>query len=262
MCCFSAATPVGWIARLISALTPPVHVSATNIFARMVAPGEQVLAYSMTLATKEPVAMILPLPVPAGSGEDAVTFISLEKHATLFEQLRDLFDFTPAPRKGGMSLSVGRQEQRLIVHRVGSFIASYVPTRADFARLDPRFRIPEVLFDAVPAYVDYGFAVFQLTVGKTTIHPMAMRFPTRAPDTLFFPTVHVHDGRFTAKARFDHALYFQTKRHTELGGTFENATVSEVSPAQTYDGLLAWRDAVLRRTLRGRLPNTDTWIAA
>ena len=42
MCCFSAATPVGWIARLISALTPPVHVSATNIFARMVAPGEQV----------------------------------------------------------------------------------------------------------------------------------------------------------------------------------------------------------------------------
>ena len=66
--------------------------------------------------------------------------------------------------------------------------------RADFARLDERFRLPEVLFDAVPHYVDYGFAVFQLRPGNVTVHPMALTFPTRAPDRLFFPTVHVHDG--------------------------------------------------------------------
>ncbi len=111
------------------------------------------------------------------------------------------------------------------------YVASFVPSVADFVRLDPRFRLPEVLFDAVPHYADYGFAVFQLAPGKVTVHPMALRFPTRDPDRLFFPTVHVHDGRFHAKAKFDHALYFQTPRCTTVQpvmpfGMFESDAVS------------------------------------
>lgn len=267
MCCFSVATPVGFMASLFRALTPPVRVSATNIFARMLSPGVQGLAYSMNIDAKEPIAMILPLPVIPGAGEDAVTFISLEKHAHMFTTFHHMFEvIPPASRKGGLSLGIQRQAT-LVVHQVGAFIASYVPSRADFTRLDTRFRLPEVLFDAVPAYADYGFAVFQLEPGKKTIHPMAMSFPTRAADKLFFPTVHVHDGKFKAKARFDHALYYQTKRRIQVGeylpsGGFEGDAVGWDAPRESYEGLVVPGDALLRRTLRKRMPNEDTWIAA
>ncbi len=99
-------------------------------------------------------------------------------------------------------------------------------------RLDPRFRLPEVLFDAVPAYADHGFAVFQLEPGNVTVHPMAMNFLTREPQRLFFPTVHVHDGTFHPTAKFDHTLYYQLE-----GGPYENL-VSPMKPQQDYAGLV------------------------
>jgi hypothetical protein len=267
MCCFSVVTPIGLVASLLRVFVPPVHVSSTSIFARMLSPGVQGLAYSMNIDAKEPVAMILPLPVVPGSGEDAVKFISLEKHAHMFSTFHYLFEvLLMAARKGGVSFGIQRQKH-LVVHKVGSFIASYVPSRADFTRLDPRFRMPDVLFDAVPAYADYGFAVFQLEPGKKTVHPMALSFPTRAPDKLFFPTVHVHDGRYKAKAKFDHSLYYQTKRRTAVGeympyGSFEGDAVAWQKPQESYEGLVEPEDALLRRKLRKRLPNVDTWIAA
>lgn len=264
MCCFSVATPVGFLARLFQR---PVHVSATNILARMTGPGVQGLAYSMNLEAAQEIAMVLPLPVAPGRGEDAVTFVDLAGDAHMFGQLAALFEvMQPLARKGGFQVSRSAPK-RLVVHQVGSFIASYVPTRADFVRLDPRFRLPEVLFDAVPHYADYGFAVFQLAPGKVTVHPMALRFPTRDPDRLFFPTVHVHDGRFHAKAKFDHALYFQTPRCTTVQpvmpfGMFEGDAVGWATPTKDYAGLVVPKQAMLRRTLRGRRANEDTWIAA
>lgn len=264
MCCFSVTTPLGLIARLFQR---PVHVSATNILARMIAPGVQGLAYGMNLETREPVAMVLPLPVAPGSGEHAVTFVDLSAEPQMFVQLAQLFEFMqPAARKGGFSFP-SRSAPTLVVHRVGSFVASYVPTRADFARLDPRFRLPDVLFDAVPHYADYGFAVFQLEPGKVTVHPMAMTFPTRDPQRLFFPTVHVHDGRFHPKAKFDHALYYQTPRRTAVGEVlpfsgFEGDAVAWTTPAKAYEGLAVAGQAIMRRRLRGKLANADTWIAA
>lgn len=265
MCCFSVATPVGWFARLFE---KPVHVSATNIFARMVAPGVQALAYSMNLSTKQPVAMVLPLPVAPGSGEDAVTFVDLHDHAEMFVQLARLFEFEqPSRAKGGFQMLSRQAAPTLVVHKVGSFVASYVPTRADFARLDARFRMPDVLFDAVPHYADHGFAVFQLEPGDVTVHPMALRFPTRDPSRLFFPTVHVHDGRFHAKAAFDHALYYQTPRCTQLQntapfGAFENDAVGWIMPSKDYAGMVVADQPMLRKTLRGKLDNADTWVAA
>ena len=49
-------------------------------------------------------------------------------------------------------------------------------------------------------------------------HPMAFEFPRRDPDTLFFPTVHVHDGRVHAEARFDHSLFWQSDPPCEPPG--------------------------------------------
>lgn len=259
MCCFSAgAVPggllrsvIGGIARIVR---PPVRVSATNIFARMAEPGIQLLAYGMNLKSDRELAMVLPLPVAAKSGEHAVTFIDLAKYPGLFERLRELFEPAAVAAFRGGAQSLPKSRSRLVVHRVGSFIASYVPTRADFTRLDPRFRLPEVLFDAVPHYADYGFAVFQLHSGNQTVHPMALRFPTRDA-RLFFPTVHVHDGRFHPHARFDHTLYYQA------AASSDGDELSSLPSATDYDGLLA-HHPMARRLLRGRLDNRDTWIAA
>ncbi|MBA3463724.1 MAG: hypothetical protein H0T46_27455 [Deltaproteobacteria bacterium] len=257
-------TPLGLFARLFQR---PVHVSATNIFTRMISSGVQALAYSMNLDTREPVAMVLPLPVAPGSGEHAVTFVDLSAEPKLFEDLAKLFEIQqPLARKGGLQFP-SRSAPTLVVHKVGSFVASYVPTRADFARLDPRFRLPEVLFDAVPHYTDYGFAVFQLEPGKVTVHPMALTFPTRESGKLFFPTVHVHDGTFHERAKFDHALYFQTPRCTELPktapyGGFEGDAIGWIEPSKDYAGLIVPKQAMLRRTLHGKRANEDTWITA
>jgi hypothetical protein len=263
VCCFSVPTPVGLLGRI---LAPTVHVSATNIFARMLSGERQALAYGMNLSTPIEVAMILPLPVAPGAGEEAAQFVDLSRTPRMFEELHELFELSPPLRSsGGITMSAG-EGPRLVVHEVGSFVASYVPTRADFSRLDPRFRLPEALFDAVPRYADYGFAVFQLARGQHTIHPMALTFRTRAQQ-LFFPTVHLHDGRFHRRAKFDHALYFQTPRFRPdpLGPPpryFEDATVAWKQPGNDYQGLLQRGAPLLRSELRGTLPNQDTWITA
>jgi hypothetical protein len=264
MCCFSVATPVGLIARLFR---PKVHVSRTTIFARALGDGRQALAYGMDLRTRTEVAMVLPLPVAPGSGEDAVRFVDLSKWPRMFDELRTLFEFeqTLGAKKGGFRLPAS-QAPKLVVHDIGSFVASYVPARADFARLDEQFRLPAVLFDAVPHYADYGFAVFQLKPGDVTVHPMALTFPSRAPDKLFFPTVHVHDGAFHAKAKFDHALYYQHPTCPEPDrsvlpfSAFRGDAVGWMKPSSAYADLVDAARSIVRRTLRARLPNEDTWI--
>jgi len=264
MCCFSVASPLGWFARLFA--PAPVKVSATNIFARMVAPGMQGLAYSMNLVAREPVAMILPLPVIPASGDDAVKFLDLSAHASMFEELHYLFALPPRKSRGP---SLARGAKPLVVHQVGSFVASYVPTREDFTRLDPQFRMPQAAFEQLPAYADYGFAVFQLAVGKHTIHPMGLVFPTRDHANLYFPTVHVHDGRVHLRARFDHALYYQLREKAKpyVQGVTQDLTnphydeVAFGTPRSDYAGLADVETHVARRRLAGRRGNTDTWIS-
>ena len=150
------------------------------------------------------------------------------------------------------------------VQEVGSFRASYVPTVADFSRLDPQFRLPEATWEKLPQYRAYGFAVFQLKPGAKTIHPMAFSFPRAQPQDLFFPTVHIHDGQVHPVADFDHLLYCQRnpgekpslRRWSEspaLAGTFVEAKKSEgiVDPGQHC----------YRLSMQGTLKNQDTRLA-
>jgi hypothetical protein len=195
MCCFSGAVE---------------SVSSTKIFARSAPDGRQYLAYEMFFSAREDLAMILPLPVPPGSADDAVRFISLKEYRTLF---RDLAAGFPRPAKGedGPPRPSARADAPpLPVVEVGDFEASFVPSVKDFARLDARFRLPEATWDKLPGYRDFGFAVFKLKKGARNAHPMAFQFPRRQPARLFFPTVHVHDGTVKEKAGFDHALYCQS----------------------------------------------------
>jgi hypothetical protein len=258
MCCFSpVSAPVSWLGKLFGA--GRVHVSNTSIFARLEAGGTQVLAYAMTMSARSEVAMILPVPTPPGADDDALTFIDLHDHARIFEDLASLFVIMQPARKGGgpfFSASV-TPVRTLKVHKVGSFVASFVPSRADFTRLEARFRLPDAVWDAVPDAHDFGFAVFQLDAGAQTVHPMAFRFRTRDPRRLFFPTLHVHDGRVHARAKFDHALYYQ---HPRLPST-DTGQVSPLTTNDTHGGVVTPGQPVLRRTLRGRMPNRDTYVA-
>ena len=267
MCCFSpVSAPASWIGRLLGA--GRVHVSDTNIFARLEDAGTQILVYAMTLAARSEVAMILPVPTPPGADEDALTFIDLHDHARIFDELASLFEVAQPARKGGGPMFSARATpvRTLKVHEVGSFVASFVPSRADFARLEPRFRLPDAVWDAVPDAHDFGFAVFQLDAGAQTVHPMAFRFRTRDPRRLFFPTLHVHDGRVHPRARFDHALYYQHPRLPTLHlgpvlpESFEGGQVSFMTTTDDHGGVITPSQPVVRRRLRGRLPNRDTYV--
>lgn len=270
MCCFSG----------------DVEVGDTKIFAGAQADGRQWLAYEMTAAFDGDVAMVLPLPVPVGSADDAVRFVSFEHLPTFFARLDAQFP---------MYLELARQQSRgdgreqpaaapLVVHEVGAFVASFVPRREAFARLDPQFRLPESFFTALPRFADFGFAVFQLKgppAPKPTFwqrlglsrpppaparhfHPMVLDFPRRDPSKLFFPTVHLHDGQVKPTAEFDHVLYAQAPglaetdewmtTRAEEGGAFYTALLDDAR------GVLHPTHTLAKRVITGPHPNADVYL--
>ena len=254
MCCFSR---------------PVQDVSATKILARWTsAEGgllRQCVVYQMNYLATEDLAMVLPLPVAPGSGEKAVTFIDLEKHADIFEKLHLCF---PEPRPDTRSLPKSvpppaAVAPKLEVVQVGAFEASFVPTLKDFARLDERFRLPAGTWEALPQYAAWGFAVFKLKPAAKTVHPMAFTFP-HAKETrgLFFPTVHIHDGKVHKIAHFDHTLYAQpsTLRPAALMDWKESPGLAGGVFKDDCKSLMDLKSHVHRRTMHGDLANEDVWV--
>jgi len=247
MCCFSRPVEI---------------VSNTNIFARSSEKGRQYLVYSMTLSAKEDVAMILPLPVPANSAEDAVRFISLKEYPEFFNHLRAGF---PEPKSLGRGLKDDEPNEgkALRVVEVGEFEASFVPAVKDFARLDERFRLPENAWEKLPQYRDYGFAVFKLKQGAKTIHPMAFEFPRADASKLFFPTVHIHDGKVHAKAAFDHSLFCQRageEKHDVREWRESPLTAAQFMKADKAAGLIDGPRHCYRKVINGEQTNEDILI--
>jgi hypothetical protein len=243
MCCFSR---------------PVEEVKNTRIFARVGAKGNQVIVYQMALDAKEDLAMVLPIPVAKGTGEDGVTFFDLSGYPGLFEDLGRLF---PMPKSagepfGGVSRGVGAA--KLKVQSVGAYDASFVPGLADFSRLDERFRLPVGVWDEVPGYAGFGFAVFKLKAVHGEVHPMAFVFPTATPEQVFFPTLHIHDGKVHDKEVFDHTLYLQGERGPRWGGWEESPglPVAGVKCGLTH-GMVRPDLHVYRQVMRGKFANGD-----
>lgn len=248
MCCFSK---------------PVKLVADTNIFARSGEGGRQFLVYSMKVGAPEDLAMILPIPVPANSKEDAVHFINLEKYPELFDDLRAGFPVPPLPRAaGGRGAPTLDAQPELKKVEVGSFVASFVPKIKDFSRLNEEFRLPTDVWDKLPQYKDWGFAVFQLKKGEKKIHPMAFDFPRRDPMLLFFPTVHIHDGSVPAKAKFDHMLFCQLSGGEMVSDWEESPQHAEsfVKKLSEAKGIGEAKAHVYRKVMRGTLKNQDTVI--
>jgi hypothetical protein len=246
MCCFSR---------------PVEEVKNTRIFARLGAKGNQVLIYQMALHAKEDLAMVLPIPVAKGTGEDGVTFFDLSKYATLFEDLNRLF---PVPKSfadpfGGPPRSAG--VSKLKVQSVGAYDASFVPRLADFSRLDERFQLPKDVWNQVPGYEAFGFAVFKLKPVHGEVHPMAFAFTTATPGQLFFPTLHIHDGEVHDKEVFDHTLYLQSARGPQRGGWQESPglPVTKVKCGLTH-GMVRPELHVYRVQMHGKFANGDVVV--
>jgi len=201
MCCFSQEVEA---------------VSNTKIFARMNS-KVQFLVYQMQFTSAEDLAMILPIPVTVGAPEDAVKFISLEDYPEVFFWMDALFPTDDLFEETlDLDMPLAGSKTPLEVHQVGCFDASFVPNPRDFSRLDERFRLSDQIWKQALTYFDYGFVVFKLAKGKNQqVHPMAFSFPTRNTDSLFFPTVHIHDGQFHPTVEFDHILYCQGRDKIE-----------------------------------------------
>ena len=225
--------------------------------------------------------MVLPLPVPPGSPEDAVKFVDLEGYETLFDDLQKAFPPPAAmPSFGPPTRGMMPQAKKLEVVTVGKFVASFVPRIDDFTRLDERFRLPNGVFDKVPMYKDWGFAVFQLKdfggivdrvkqvfsrapTKKETIHPMAFTFPRRDASALFFPTLHVHDGEVHETAHFDHVLYMQHHDDSAtIPGWWSGAQAMGYVDIDKAKGLVAVSQQLRQRSLHGALPNQDHFVHA
>lgn len=261
MCCFSR---------------PVVSVHDTRIFSRMASGGVQYVIYQMDLESKEDLAMVLPVPTMLGLGEKALKFINLEAYPTLFDDMRRPFDDDRAGAGAGdpfASLDAGG-EPKLVVQRVGSYDASFVPSPADFDRLDERFRLPPEIFEKYQNYAGYGYAVFKLREGNARLHPMAFAFRSAEPGLLYFPTVHIHDGTIHEKEGFDHELYLQggfPGAMTRLADEAEAArnVWQESSKIPTRfmklhktQGIVTPTQHVYRLTLRGEFLNRDVFVKA
>jgi hypothetical protein len=246
MCCFSR---------------PVDLVRGTHIFARYAKEGRQYLVYSMIMAAKEDLAMILPIPVPKNSKEDAVRFINLEKYTDFFKDMDAGF---PKPASGRYTLGSKAEEpdKKLKLVDVGSYEASFVPTIKDFDRLDERFRLPSAVWEKLPGYMDFGFVVFKLKKGESNVHPMAFEFPRANPRKLFFPTVHIHDGKVHPQAGFDHALYCQVSLDENLEFRWRESP----QPAGMFmkipkaQGLLDPNGHCYLQELKGKLKNADIYV--
>lgn len=249
MCCFSG---------------PVEHVADTKIFARGAANGRQFLVYEMDFAAKAEVAMILPLPVPPNSMEGDVRFLDFSKYEKFFTDMEAGFPTRSFKGGGFGGGSFGGAAPKLAVVEVGEFEASFVPTVNDFERLDERFRLPsETWLKELPQYRDWGFAVFKLKAGHSKVHPMAFDFPRRARNRLFFPTVHIHDGKVHEKADFDHVLYMQPTElvNRPLGGWREStqAAAQFVKVDKCHEAVHG-PSHVYRREMIGEQKNRDILV--
>lgn len=258
MCCFTG---------------PVNRVYGTKIFARLDG-DRQAIAYAMAFETDQPVAMVLPIPVAAGPESEVVSFVTLPESSRLFEELASGF---PVPRDNTLSWGPTARSasdpmpQPLVVHRVGNFVASFVPTMNDFDRLDPVFRIAPETWAQVPGYERFGFVVFQLHELSGEPKPMAFWFKTATPDQVFFPTLHIHDGTIHSHENFDHVLYVQGDAFDRGAGGYTNQMdpntrlIRSRDPASSFvsdsAGLISPSGLVHRKFLNGSFPNQDTILS-
>jgi energy-coupling factor transporter ATP-binding protein EcfA2 len=212
-----------------------------------------------------------------------VVIDEIQRRPELFPALRVLADRKPLPARflvlGSAAPALLRQSSESLAGRVERVqLGPFTLAECGVDRLDARFRLAPAILQALVARERFGFAVFQLRGLTPTpapslpwwrqvfaperapphrakdVHPMALTFRTRTPETLFLPTVHVHDGTLPETASFDHTLFVQ-------GSADETWYPSAAPPSDDLvrraQGVLAGGERVWRLDLKGERPNRD-----
>ena len=259
MCCF--AQPID-------------SVSRTRIFGRLTKQKSQFVAYQMRYASELTNAMILPVPIQTRTKRSPIRFIDLSAYPEFFRHLERGF---PKPKSLSESRAVesAHGHASLRVHKVGQFEASFVPTINHFQKLDPRFSISKDIWNKIPDYSDYGFVVFQLHELRGEPHPMAFEFSTRLTDTIFLPTLHIHDGEVHRREEFDHTMYVQNSELDLAAGDYQghklwdlksgwarsHASAAKFTDTKRANDLIAGDLKVHRKIMKGTFTNDDQFIS-
>jgi len=225
-------------------------VSTTKIFCNRT-DTRQNLVYQMSLSAPRDLAMILPLPC-LDDEDDPIKFVNLSRYRRFFPRLEELYRTPP-----GGTRKRAAAKRSLVVHQVGAYEASFVPSLRDFSRLDPRFKLPPSIWRKLPEYKEWGFAVFKFAAGtKHKSHPFGLSFQPSWDDHIFFPTVHVHDKTVPSEAHFDHTLYTQVPKSWEDPHAWQK---SRKYPKNLHS-MIRTGSRIFKHRLLGTLPNCDHWI--
>jgi hypothetical protein len=91
---------------------------------------------------------------------------------------------------------------------------------------------------------------------------MAFRFPSALRTQIFFPTVHIHDGKVHAKEDFDHILYAQAGNNALIPKWRESEKAASAFVATARSKELVLPDThVYRLAMGGNLDNTDVLVS-
>lgn len=221
------------------------RLANTHIFARATPNSTQYLVYQMDYAADEDIALILPLPTPPNTARDAVRFIDLVNYRDFFLDIEKGFPYTRGvPAVRGKTRDDARAE------------ASFLPSAAAFSELEAHFRIPQTTWDQLPEYHDFGFAVFKIRARTPLRSPLALEFPTRNPNLLYFPTLQIRDGAAPEEVNFDLDLFCQAR----AGWLRTYDVASSFMDIQKAQGILDPGERVSRMTVQGMHPNSDILV--
>jgi hypothetical protein len=217
----------------------------TRIFARPTLDARQYLVYQMEYEAATDVVLVLPLPTPPATATEAVRFVDLSGYPAIFQDLANGF---PIARAAGSSNP----------SRMGTFEALFLASRAALGELDSNYQIPDSVWDRLPEYHDYGFAVFKLMGDDArTVPPIALEFPVRNPNLLYFPTAQIGQGSVEQDTYFDYDLFCQARvgwmRSYDFAQSFMDVGAAE--------GVVDPNQRVERFTVLGMHPNSDIVLA-
>jgi hypothetical protein len=88
---------------------------------------------------------------------------------------------------------------------------------------------------------------------------MAFRFPTFMDESLYFPTLHIHDEQVNDSAEFDHTLYFQGDEFLHFAEQISPINADAFMKVDEARGIVQPGAVCGKRSIVGMNANEDTF---
>lgn len=182
-------------------VAPVLRVSKTRIAVAPLSDNRQLIVYENQVSQQPGARNAMVLPVPAGQ---PVTLVDFSKYPFGGNFWDDCDSLIPrAITNNAMSFGGGfgvatKDVETLPVQRVGAYMASVVPSLADFGRLDASvFQLPKDIESILVEHYAAGFSfVVCLFTGNVGAHPIAYTSARLPNGNCFIPTRHAHGSGF------------------------------------------------------------------